>query len=89
MSDAAVIWEDLRINLKNAAELGLMARLWTLKNHEDEPFNQFSLDTAAAEVLHIDMDKDFQKINWKGELNDAHKLCKRTSFYRLPSTDPN
>jgi hypothetical protein len=82
MSDACVIWEDLRINLKNAAELGLMARLWTLKNHEDEPFNQISLDTAAAEVLHVDVDKDFQKINWKGELNDAHILCKLKYSYR-------
>ncbi|KAJ7035866.1 ribonuclease H-like domain-containing protein [Mycena alexandri] len=75
LSDGGVIWEDLRSNARNLVDVGLMARLWGISNHQEEPYSNLALDTAMLEVLDIAIDKSFQKVvNWKTEPNKAHIL---------------
>ncbi|KAJ7018226.1 ribonuclease H-like domain-containing protein [Mycena alexandri] len=73
LSDGVVIWEDLRSNARNLVDVGLMARLWGVTNHQEEPFSNLALDAATIEVLGIAIDKTFQRsVNWKMEPNRAH-----------------
>ncbi|KAJ7019105.1 ribonuclease H-like domain-containing protein [Mycena alexandri] len=74
-NDGAVIWEDLRSNMKNLVDVGLMTRLWGVDKHKEEPFGNIALDVAALEVLDINIDKTYQKnVDWKLEPNKAHLI---------------
>lgn len=76
LSDAAVLWEDLRINMNNMGDVGLMTRLWHVDAHQDDSFTHMALDTAANEVLGISMDKTYQKgVDWKVDPHEAHITC--------------
>ncbi|KAJ7768502.1 ribonuclease H-like domain-containing protein [Mycena metata] len=71
-SDGFVIWEDLRTNTKNLVDVGLMTRLWGVNKRKDEPYSNLALETAAAEILEITIDKTYQKnVDWKVEPNKA------------------
>ncbi|KAJ7023291.1 ribonuclease H-like domain-containing protein [Mycena alexandri] len=73
LSDAAVLWEDLRINLNNMVDVGLMTRLWHVDEHQDDSFTHMALDAAAKEVLGVSMDKTYQKgVEWKVGPHEAH-----------------
>ncbi|KAJ7021219.1 ribonuclease H-like domain-containing protein [Mycena alexandri] len=75
ISDGAVIWEDLRCNARSLVDVGLMARLAAVENHQEEPFSNLGLEVAMLEVMDIVIDKTFQKnVNWKAEPNKAHLL---------------
>ncbi|KAJ7739217.1 ribonuclease H-like domain-containing protein [Mycena metata] len=71
-SDAEVIWEDLRIDMPQLADVGLMTRLSDPERRLDENFQQLALDTAAEQILSISLDKTRQKtVNWKGQLKEG------------------
>ncbi|KAJ7718162.1 hypothetical protein B0H16DRAFT_1797865 [Mycena metata] len=42
-SDATVLWEDLRVDIKNMADVGLMTRLWHVDSHQDDGFSFMAL----------------------------------------------
>ncbi|KAJ7654016.1 ribonuclease H-like domain-containing protein [Mycena polygramma] len=71
-SDVSVIWEDLRIDMQELADVGLMTRLWKPEEHAEESFQNLALEQAAQEVLGITIDKSRQKnVDWKSNLSDA------------------
>ncbi|KAJ7037578.1 ribonuclease H-like domain-containing protein [Mycena alexandri] len=73
LSDATVLWEDLRMDINNMADVGLMTRLWHVDEHWDDQFTHMALDSAAKEVLGVSMDKTYQKgVNWKLDPHEAH-----------------
>ncbi|KAJ6477939.1 ribonuclease H-like domain-containing protein [Mycena vitilis] len=71
-SDVSVIWEDLRIDMQELADVGLMTRLWKPEEHAEENFQNLALEQSAQEVLGITIDKSRQKsVDWKSKLSDA------------------
>ncbi|KAJ7764355.1 ribonuclease H-like domain-containing protein [Mycena metata] len=72
ISDAAILWEDVRVDAKNLVDAGLMTRLWQAESRKDDAFTFMGLDTAAKLALDIEMDKTYQKgVNWKEEPHQA------------------
>ncbi|KAJ7029815.1 ribonuclease H-like domain-containing protein [Mycena alexandri] len=73
LSDAAVLWEDVRVEVKNMADVGLMTRLWRAEDNPDDGFNHMALDAAASEAFGVTMDKRYQKgVDWKLDPHEAH-----------------
>ncbi|KAJ7474966.1 hypothetical protein FB451DRAFT_1174379 [Mycena latifolia] len=71
-SDAIVIWEDLRTDMRNMADICLMARLYNVKNHQNERFGHLVFNIAASEILDVTIEKTFQKtVDWEKELSAA------------------
>ncbi|KAJ7728777.1 hypothetical protein B0H16DRAFT_1470362 [Mycena metata] len=80
-SDAVVLWEDTRVDVKNMADVGLMTRLWRAESHQEDAFTFLALETAAKDVLGIDMDKTYQKgVDWKVDPHEAQITCRRQSL---------
>ncbi|KAJ7746071.1 ribonuclease H-like domain-containing protein [Mycena metata] len=80
-SDAVVLWEDARVDVKNMADVGLMTRLWRAESHQEDAFTFLALETAAKDVLGIDMDKTYQKgVDWKVDPHEAQITCRRQSL---------
>jgi len=78
LSDAMVLWEDVRVDIKNMADVGLMTRLWHADTHREEAFSFMALDTAANVVLNVVMDKTYQKgVDWKVDPHEAQITCKQ------------
>jgi ribonuclease D len=75
-NDANIFWEDLRTNMKNLADAGLMTRIAHIELHQDELFGPLALDTAAAEVLNVTIDKTYQKSDWTKPPHEGQKICK-------------
>ncbi|KAJ7016805.1 hypothetical protein C8F04DRAFT_1201486 [Mycena alexandri] len=60
LSDTTVIWEDLRVDMKQLTDVGLMTRLWKPEARDEEGFQHLALDSATKEVLQITIDKSKQ-----------------------------
>lgn len=77
LSDVNVVWEDLRVDLQNLVDVGLMAKLWKPEVHADEAFQNLSLEAATSEVFSITIDKGQQKgVLWDQDLKDEDIVCK-------------
>ncbi|KAJ7023777.1 hypothetical protein C8F04DRAFT_1304507, partial [Mycena alexandri] len=61
LSDVNVIWEDLRVDMQNLADVGLMAMLLKPEKHANDAFRNLSMDVATQEVLELTIDKGRQK----------------------------
>ncbi|KAJ7099206.1 hypothetical protein C8R44DRAFT_747890 [Mycena epipterygia] len=71
LTDVAVVWEDLRIDMQQLVDVGLMAKLWNPEAHPDDGFQNLALDVAAKEILEVTVDKSRQKTtDWKKEPSD-------------------
>lgn len=78
LSDVNVIWEDLRVDMQNLADVGLMAMLLKPENHANDAFRNLSMDVATQEVLELTIDKGRQKtVRWDLELNDEDIICEK------------
>jgi ribonuclease D len=75
LNDISVIWNDLRINIQNMADVGLMARLQLVPRHAEGHFANLSLQTCTAELLGYRIDKSLATSDWSGELSDAQLTC--------------
>ncbi|KAJ7093623.1 ribonuclease H-like domain-containing protein [Mycena crocata] len=71
LSDIPVIWNDLRSELKNLVDCGMMARLLLAETYDVGGFQNLSMDVAASEILSCRIDKSLQVSNWRGTLTDA------------------
>jgi hypothetical protein len=83
INDAGLFWEDLRTDMKNLADAGLMTRLAYIDLHRDELFGPLALETAATEVLGITVDKEYQKSDWRGPPHAGHRICACSHFMDL------
>ncbi|KAJ7482338.1 ribonuclease H-like domain-containing protein [Mycena galericulata] len=71
LSDAAVVWEDLRVDMQQLVDVGLMTRLYKPEDFPEEPFQNVALDVAAHKILKIVIDKSRQKtVDWAKEPSD-------------------
>lgn len=75
MNDAFVVWEDLRTDMRNLVDVGLMVRLWKVEDHQDENFLPMAMDLAAEEALGLKVDKAYQRADWKISPHEGKKLC--------------
>ncbi|KAJ7739524.1 ribonuclease H-like domain-containing protein [Mycena metata] len=69
LSDITVVWNDLRSEVQNSVDCGLMARLVFAEKHPNGGFNNLSLVDCAAEVLGCRVDKSLQVSDWTGPLS--------------------
>ncbi|KAJ7114760.1 ribonuclease H-like domain-containing protein [Mycena epipterygia] len=66
--DVYHLWHDLRTNMLNMVDVGLMAKLCMAEKYALMPFGNLSLQNSAADILGYYISKDEQKSNWKGVL---------------------
>ncbi|KAJ7221922.1 ribonuclease H-like domain-containing protein [Mycena rebaudengoi] len=80
LNDMHVLWRDIRIELKQMVDVGLMARLLLAPSFGDTAFSNLSMQETAAYILHCRVDKADQTSDWKGRLSDSQIKCEG---YRL------
>ncbi|KAJ7169015.1 hypothetical protein C8R46DRAFT_1034137 [Mycena filopes] len=86
LSDVTVIWEDLRVDMKQLTDVGLMTRIWNTEAHADEGFQHLALESAAKEALDLAIDKSKQNtIDWKKEPSDRDITCEVQ--HRIPAPE--
>jgi hypothetical protein len=88
INDACVVWEDLRTDMRNVIDVGLMVRLWKVDDHLDENFLPMAMDVAMKEALGRQVDKAYQKADWKVRPHEAKKLCKLVPLHLFASLTP-
>ncbi|KAJ6579189.1 ribonuclease H-like domain-containing protein [Mycena vulgaris] len=71
VNDIPVIWNDLRLDVNNLVDAGMMARLLLVEKYPNGAYQNLSMDTAAQEILGFRVNKDEQVSDWTGTLSDA------------------
>ncbi|KAJ7118461.1 ribonuclease H-like domain-containing protein [Mycena crocata] len=68
--DVKVFWTDMRSNLMNLVDVGLMSKLLLSEKYPDGGFTNLSLQTSVAEILGYHIEKDYQEgTDWKGDFS--------------------
>ncbi|KAJ6507243.1 ribonuclease H-like domain-containing protein [Mycena vitilis] len=71
VNDIPVVWNDLRMDLNNLIDAGLMARLLLVDKYVAGAYQNLSLVVSAQEVLGYTVDKGEQVSDWTAQLTDA------------------
>ncbi|KAJ6562864.1 hypothetical protein DFH09DRAFT_1082818 [Mycena vulgaris] len=71
VNDIPVIWNDLRIDVNNLVDAGMMARLLLAEKYANGAYQNLSMDIAAQEILGFSVDKKEQVSDWTADLSDA------------------
>jgi ribonuclease D len=74
-NDISVIWSDLRSEVKNMVDVGLMAKLLLAEKYCNTGYSNVGMQDCVADVLGYQLDKGPQKSNWKAELSDDQIKC--------------
>ncbi|KAJ7767243.1 ribonuclease H-like domain-containing protein [Mycena metata] len=64
IKDIAVIWDDLRMEVKNLVDVGMMAKLVLTDTHGKGGYSNLSLKTSVETVLGYEIDKDLSQSDW-------------------------
>ncbi|KAJ7219788.1 ribonuclease H-like domain-containing protein [Mycena rebaudengoi] len=64
INDIAVLWTDLRIDVENLADAGMMAKLVTPETYPNTAFGNVSLQQGVANFLGYWLDKETQTSAW-------------------------
>ncbi|KAJ7733298.1 glycoside hydrolase superfamily [Mycena metata] len=64
IKDLAVIWDDLRMEMKNLVDVGMMARLVTAEKHPKIAYGNMGLKTSVEEILGFELDKEKALSDW-------------------------
>ncbi|KAJ7454475.1 hypothetical protein FB451DRAFT_1184809 [Mycena latifolia] len=66
-SDILVIWDDLRLDMKNLTDAGLMAKLAIADRYPKQVYGNLCLKTSIEEVLGYKLPKDLTNSNWSAK----------------------
>ncbi|KAJ7105803.1 ribonuclease H-like domain-containing protein [Mycena epipterygia] len=68
-SDVPHLWRDLRTDIKNMVEVGLMEKLVLTHKYSEQGYGNLSLQASVAEILGFYMSKSVHDSDWKGTYN--------------------
>ncbi|KAJ7495934.1 ribonuclease H-like domain-containing protein [Mycena galericulata] len=68
LSDVPVVWQDLRSEMSNLVDAGMMTRLWIPNEYRDGPFGSVSMAECSAKILGFSIDKALQVSDWAAPL---------------------
>jgi ribonuclease D len=81
-ADLTVFWNDLRSDVNNVVDCGLMAKLLFAEKYKETSFTNLSLQQSVEDILNLTIAKEMQKTNWKGDDNgDITDEQKKCEFY--------
>ncbi|KAJ7474797.1 ribonuclease H-like domain-containing protein [Mycena latifolia] len=66
-SDILVIWDDLRMDMKNLTDAGLMAKLAIADRYPKQAYGNLSLKASVEEILGYELPKDLTTSNWSSK----------------------
>jgi ribonuclease D len=76
IKDIAVIWDDLRSEMNNLVDSGMMARLALTEKYAKQAYGNLALKTSVEDVLGFTINKDLGQSNWKAvKLSDEQIEC--------------
>ncbi|KAJ6449311.1 ribonuclease H-like domain-containing protein [Mycena vitilis] len=67
ISDVGVLWDDLRTEMVNLVDVGLMARLLLAEKYPKAAYSNLSLKTSVEEVLGYTIAKELGSSDWAAE----------------------
>ena len=82
MKDISVIWDNLRSEMKNLVDIGMMAKLILNEKYSKMSYGNLPLKMSVEDVLCFTINKDLCESNWSADmLSDEQKQCKPDSTY--------
>ncbi|KAJ6536051.1 ribonuclease H-like domain-containing protein [Mycena capillaripes] len=74
ISDITVIWNDLRTEMMNLVDAGMMAKLLLAEKYPKTGYGNLSLKTSVQDVLGFSISKELSESDWSAdELTDEQK----------------
>ncbi|KAJ7130012.1 hypothetical protein C8R43DRAFT_957222 [Mycena crocata] len=74
LKDIAVIWDDLRFEMRNLVDVGLMARLLLVEKFPKMSFNNLALQACVEELLGCEFPKEMALSDWATEELDDEQI---------------
>ncbi|KAJ7178809.1 hypothetical protein C8R43DRAFT_942410 [Mycena crocata] len=66
-----IVKNDLRTELRNLVDTGMMAQLLLAKKYSDSGYQNLGMSVCAEEILRCRINQGLQVSNWTGELTEA------------------
>ncbi|KAJ6548896.1 ribonuclease H-like domain-containing protein [Mycena capillaripes] len=64
IKDISVLWDDLRTEMRNLTDSGMMARLMLVEKYPKQAYTNLALKTSVEDVLGFTIDKDLGQSDW-------------------------
>ncbi|KAJ7436945.1 ribonuclease H-like domain-containing protein [Mycena latifolia] len=74
IKDIAIIWDDLRLEMRNLVDVGMMARLLLAERYPKGSYGNLALKTCAQDVLGFELSKDLSVSDWAADKLDDEQL---------------
>lgn len=78
-----MIWDDLRFEMRNLVDVGLMARLLLVEKFPKMSFNNLALQACVEELLGCEFPKEMALSDWATEELDDEQIQCKSSHSRL------
>ncbi|KAJ7638103.1 ribonuclease H-like domain-containing protein [Mycena rosella] len=62
--DIQVVWDDLRLEMRNLVDVGMMAKLLLAEKYPKMAYGNLALKTSVEDVLGFELSKDLSASNW-------------------------
>ncbi|KAJ7461245.1 ribonuclease H-like domain-containing protein [Mycena latifolia] len=66
-NDILVIWDDLRIDMRNLTDAGLMAKLVLAEKYSKTAYGNLSLKSSVEDVLGYELSKELSNSDWSAK----------------------
>ncbi|KAJ7436710.1 ribonuclease H-like domain-containing protein [Mycena latifolia] len=66
-NDILIIWDDLRIDMKNLTDAGLMAKLVLAEKYSKTAYGNLSLKSSVEDVLGYELSKELSTSDWSAK----------------------
>jgi ribonuclease D len=81
LKDISVVWDDMRMEMRNLADAGMMARLLLAEKYPKQAYSNLSLKTSVEEILGFSIEKDLAQSDWSAiQLTKEQIECKCATF---------
>ncbi|KAJ7480868.1 ribonuclease H-like domain-containing protein [Mycena latifolia] len=74
IKDIAIIWDDLRLEMRNLVDVVMMARLLLAERYPKGSYGNLALKTCAQDVLGFELSKDLSVSDWAADKLDDEQL---------------
>jgi ribonuclease D len=77
ISDISVVWDDLRVEIQNVVDAGMMAKLLLAEKYPKLAYGNLALKTCVEDVLGYTIDKELATSDWAAtSLTEEQLKCK-------------
>ena len=82
MKDISVIWDNLRSEMKNLVDIGMMAKLILNEKYSKMSYGNLALKMSVKDILGFTINKDLGESDWSTDmLSDEQKQCRPDGRY--------